>query len=91
MFLEVYFAWIIPDINDRSEVYNIVVSCLNNGLHILNNKNEPKLRLLWAFKFVHFPTKLGVKTSDITKIYGYEYIKKHMFEVIRIMHCVEIM
>ena len=46
------------------------------GLHILNNKSEPKLMLLWGFKYVHFPPKLGVKTSDITTVYGYEYISR---------------
>ena len=46
------------------------------GLHILSNKNEKELRLLWSFKFVRFPPKLGVKISDITTLYGYEYIPR---------------
>ena len=62
--------------NDRSEVYNIFLSCLNNGLHVLNNINEPTLRLLLYYKFLLFPTKLGVKTSNVTKLCDCEYISR---------------
>ena len=46
------------------------------GLYILNNKNEPKLSLWSGFKCLRFPQKLGVKTSDINTLYGYEYLSR---------------
>ena len=42
-------------------------------------KMKPKLRLLWCVNFVRFLTKLGVKTSDITTLYGYEYITRSIY------------